>query len=106
MQDLIDFGGKFCQALLIQFSKEAAIATKKPDIKAVDDEIMNMKRQIVEEFYVKKENLVVGEEDSDSDSEVSEDEVSSVVLKELLPYNPKKGISWKKFLKVLIYLRS
>jgi len=88
---LCEFGGKFCQALLIQFAKEAAIVSKKQEVKTTDDEAMNLKRKIVEEFYVEKENLAAGEEESDSDSEVSEDEVPSLILKELLPKNIKKS---------------
>ncbi len=65
--------------------------SKKQDVKNTDDEAINLKRKIVEEFYVKKENLAAGEEESDSDSEVSEDEVPSLVLKELLPKNIKKS---------------
>jgi len=95
---LLDFGSKFCNALLIQFSREVP-TTKELGEKRTDQELIDLKRKMIEEFYSKKEHLNFVEEDSGSESEMSEDDLPAVILKDLLPKIKKRK---KEFSRVFL----
>lgn len=86
---MFDFGGKFCKAVLLQFSREC-VATKKSSIKEIDQELAEAKQKMIEELYSNQENLMNNEPDSGSESELSEDELPRTVIKDLLPKMRKR----------------
>ena len=97
MDDLLKFGSKFCQAILLQFAQE--FSSSKRVSKEFEQNLYLQQRKIVEEFYSKKEHLIQGDPDSGSESEISDDELSNKALKSLLPKTKlkKRGYFLKKY---------
>lgn len=77
----MNFGSQFCKTLHLYFYKNTISGDQKES-----EELNQQREDMIKNLYASKANLLVGmEDDSGSDSQASEDDLSSSELLKILP---------------------
>ncbi len=93
MNDLVKFGPEFCKALSLYFYKEKEPENDSESVKSAEEptefekDFRNQREEMLKGLYSNEENLEVGcaADESGSESEASEDELSASELAKLVP---------------------